>query len=113
MATRQGGLFCSGPALLSGRFLLCRGAKLELKLAHPYFLAAEFYAFHFQAKTLVQAAFAGNRNPATGSHPSMPGKSVGSCQRAHYLAGRAGKASRTGDRSVTGNMAARNLQDGL
>src|SRR5260221_5417106 len=87
--------------------------KLVLKLAHPYLLAAEFHAFHFQAKTLVQATFPGNRNPATGGHDSMPGKSVGSCQRAHYLAGPAGEAGGASNRSIAGNMAARDLQDGF
>src|SRR5882724_1726988 len=113
MATRQGGLFCSGPALLSGRFLLCLGAKLELKLAHPYFLAAEFYAFHFQAKTLVQATFTGNRDSATGGHHAMPGKSVGMCERAYHLPGSARESGGARNRSIAGNMAARDLQDGL
>src|SRR5712672_3117295 len=107
----KGGRFCSGSTLLDGRFLLCRGAKFELKLAHPYLLAAEFHAFHFQAKTLIQATFTGNRDSATGRYDAMPGKSVRLAQRANHLAGSAGKPSSAGDCSVTGNMAARDLQD--
>lgn len=66
------------PAVHGPLFLLRSSLLRELvfKLRHPDFSAAEFYAFHFQSKALVQAAFAGNCDAPTGGHHAMPGKSL-------------------------------------
>jgi hypothetical protein len=58
--------------------------KLVFKLRHAYFPAAEFHAFHFQTKALIQTTFAGNGNPASGGHNTMPGQTVRLRQRADY-----------------------------
>src|SRR3954469_3157892 len=59
-------------------FLLCRSLLRELifKLRHTDFLAAEFHAFHFQSKSLIQSAFTRDCDPPTGGHHAMPGKSM-------------------------------------
>jgi hypothetical protein len=84
----------------------------ELELRHAHLLAAEFDAFHFQAKPLIQAAFSGDCDPAPGSYYAMPGKSVRLAQCADNETRTARNSGRAGDCPIAGDMAARDLQDG-
>ena len=100
-------------SLLLGLFL-CRSLlrKSKLKLRHPHFFAAEFYAFHFQSKALVQAAFTGDRDAPSGSHHAVPGKTVRLAQCADHKARAAGNTGGTGDGPIAGDVSARDRQDG-
>src|SRR6476646_1689549 len=99
-------LFLSRFLLLLRRFV---PTKPVLKLRHAHFFAAEFHAFHFQPKTLIQAAFAGNRDPAACGHHAMPGQPVRLAQGAYNEAPTTEKTSCLGDSTISRDMAARDL----
>ena len=85
--------------------------ELKFKFRHAHFPAAEFHAFHFQSKALVQTAFAWDRNTPSGGDHAMPRQSVRLAQCADNKARSTGKPRGTGHGPIGGNMAARNRQD--
>jgi hypothetical protein len=85
--------------------------KLIFKLRHSDFSAAEFHAFHLEAKTLVKTAFAEDRNASPGGDNAVPGKTVRLAQCADHKARASGNPGCAGDSSIGGNVAARDIQD--
>jgi len=108
--------------LIRGCFLPCPGRfllqlrrflpwELVFKLRHAHFSAAKFHAFHLQTKAMIQAAFSGNRDSATGGHYAMPGKTVRLAQCSDDETRTARNPSRLSDRAVAGHLTARYRQD--
>lgn len=75
--------------------------KLKLKLRHAYFSAAELYAFHLQAKALIQTFFAGDGNAPAGRYHAMPGKPMRLSEHSYHESRALGKSRRTPDGAVT------------
>ncbi len=73
---------------------------------------SEADTFGFQAKTLLQGRVAAQLDFAAGAEHALPGQAIGSAQNLCDLASVSGKARSPGDRAVSRDLPARNLQNG-